>query len=84
MVYFYRRLRSKYFFFLLRDLRKESRRTLEEIAKDEDKEYLPPSTLKSYDSYGSEVNPLPSDDSFLELSAKDGSSSPRNSGPSNK
>ena len=56
VVYFYRRLRSKYFPFLLRDLRKESRRTPEEIAEDEDKEYSPPSTPKSYDSYGSEAS----------------------------
>ena len=55
VVYFYRRLKSKYFPFFLRDLRKESRRTLEEIAKDEDKEYSPLSTLKSYNSYGSEA-----------------------------
>ena len=52
MVYFYRRFRSKYFPFLLRDLRKESRRTLKEIAEDEDKEYSPPLTPKSYDIYG--------------------------------
>ena len=59
MVYFYRRFRSKYFLFFLRDLRKESRRTLKEIAEDEDKEYSPLLTLKSYNSYGLEASEKP-------------------------
>ena len=52
MVYFYCRFRSKYFPFFLINLRKESRKTPEEIVKNEVKKYLLLLTFKSYDSYG--------------------------------
>ena len=64
MVYFYRRFKSKYFLFYLKNLRKESRRTPEQIAEDEDKEYLPLLTLKSYDSYGLEASEEPLEPPF--------------------
>ena len=74
---YYRQAKSKFVPFYLRDLRKEDRRSPQEVAEDTDREYSLLSTPKSYDSFGSEASeesltPPPSTEIFgLRAKAED-------------